>query len=109
MDMLMSFPPGTWMFQFPGFASCGYEFTARYRLRGGFPHSEIPGSTFARNSSGLIAACYVLHRLSVPRHPPNALIALDFAQLSCAGNKAAARSPSINSDDPLPCFRHDVS
>ena len=37
------------------------------------PHSEIPGSTIARISPGLIAACYVLHRLSVPRHPPNAL------------------------------------
>jgi hypothetical protein len=37
------------------------------------PHSEIPGSTIARISPGLIAACYVLHRLSVPRHPPDAL------------------------------------
>ena len=51
---------------------------------GGFPHSEIPGSTCARNSPGLIATCYVLHRLSVPRHPPNALIALDRAKPSCA-------------------------
>ena len=40
---------------------------------GGFPHSEIRGSKSARNSPRLIAACYVLHRLSVPRHPPNAL------------------------------------
>ena len=31
----------------------------------------------ARNSPELIAACYVLHRLSVPRHPPNALVMLD--------------------------------
>ena len=37
------------------------------------PHSEIPGSTIARISPRLIAACYVLHRLSVPRHPPDAL------------------------------------
>ena len=42
-------------------------------MRGGLPHSEIPGSTIARISPGLIAACYVLHRLSVPRHPPDAL------------------------------------
>src|SRR5262245_18046187 len=42
-------------------------------LTGGLPHSEIPGSTIARISPGLIAACYVLHRLSVPRHPPDAL------------------------------------
>jgi hypothetical protein len=40
---------------------------------GGFPHSEIHGSKSARNSPWLIAACYVLHRLSVPRHPPDAL------------------------------------
>ena len=40
----------------------------------GFPHSEIPGSTGARPLPGLIAACHVLHRLSVPRHSPNALL-----------------------------------
>jgi hypothetical protein len=43
-------------------------------LRGGFPHSEIPGSTVARTSPGLIAACHVLHRLLAPRHPPDALL-----------------------------------
>jgi hypothetical protein len=43
----------------------------------GFPHSEIFGSKCAGNSPKLIAACHVLHRLSVPRHPPNALVVLD--------------------------------
>ena len=52
--------------------------------RAGFPHSEIFGSKSARNSPKLIAACYVLHRLSVPRHSPNALQRL-IAKLSCAG------------------------
>ena len=74
---LMSFPPVTEMFQLAGFASRGYGFAARYRRSGGLPHSEIPGSKPARGSPGLIAACYVLHRLSVPRHPPNALLALE--------------------------------
>ena len=69
----MSFPPATEMFQFAGFAPRGYGFTARCRRSGGLPHSEILGSTLARNSPRLIAACYVLHRLSVPRHPPDAL------------------------------------
>ena len=46
-------------------------------LAGGLPHSEIPGSTIARISPGLIAACHALHRLSVPRHPPDALKTLD--------------------------------
>ena len=39
----------------------------------GFPHSEIHGSKLIRSSPWLIAAYYVLHRLSTPRHPPNAL------------------------------------
>ncbi len=69
----MSFPPATEMFQFTGFASRAYGFSAGYPLRGGLPHSEIPGSTIARISPGLFAACRVLHRLSVPRHPPDAL------------------------------------
>ena len=45
--------------------------------RGGLPHSDIHGSTPARGSPWLFAACHVLHRLLVPRHPPNALITLD--------------------------------
>jgi len=75
---LMSVPPATEMFQFAGFASRTYEFSAGYPqelpLAGGLPHSEIPGSTIARISPGLFAACRVLHRLSVPRHPPDALL-----------------------------------
>jgi hypothetical protein len=50
------------------------------RLSGGFPHSDIPGSKGALASPGLIAECHVLHRLLLPRHPPNALIALDPIQ-----------------------------
>jgi hypothetical protein len=42
----------------------------------GLPHSDICGSTNARFSPQLIAACHVLHRLLVPRHPPNALLIL---------------------------------
>ena len=67
-SLLMSFPPGTEMFQFPGFASL-----AGYTLRCGFPHSDIHGSTGARPSPQLFAACHVLLRLLAPRHPPNAL------------------------------------
>ena len=47
---------------------------------GGFPHSDIPGSKGALASPGLIAECHVLHRLLLPRHPPNALLALDPIQ-----------------------------
>jgi hypothetical protein len=64
------------MFQFPGFASSSYVFRTRYPRKGGFPHSDIRGSTIARISPRLFAACHVLHRLLAPRHPPNALISL---------------------------------
>src|SRR5882757_6976567 len=39
----------------------------------GLPHSEISGSKRACRSPKHIAACHVLHRLSVPRHPPSTL------------------------------------
>ena len=74
---LISFPLGNEMFQFPRFAPTTYVFSCQYTLRCGFPHSDISGSKGARASPELIAACYVLHRLSVPRHPPNALVMLD--------------------------------
>ena len=45
---------------------------------GGFPHSEIHGSKPICGSPWLIAACHVLHRLSVPRHSPCALYSLTF-------------------------------
>ena len=44
--------------------------------KGGFPHSEMSGSKGARASPDLIAACHVLHRLSTPRHPSEALMRL---------------------------------
>ena len=46
-------------------------------IEGGFPHSEIYGSQAVRTSPQLIAAYHVLHRLLLPRHPPNALKSLD--------------------------------
>ena len=81
------------MFQFAGFASHGYVFTMRYRSRGGFPHSEIIGSKPARGSPMLIATCYVLHRLSVPRHPPDALHMLDLDAMFIADIPRAEDKP----------------
>ena len=60
---LISFPPGTEMFQFPGFAPYTYVFSARYSLRSGFPHSDISGSMSVADSPELFAGCHVLHRL----------------------------------------------
>ena len=41
-----------------------------------FPHSEICGSMDMCSLPQLIAACHVLRRLLVPRHPPCALLHL---------------------------------
>ena len=46
----------------------------------GLPHSEIGGSGPITGFPPLIAGYHVLHRLLLPRHPPNALIALDLIQ-----------------------------
>ncbi len=49
-------------------------------LSGGLPHSEIQGLTPILGSPWLIAEYHVLHRLLLPRHSPNALLALDLIQ-----------------------------
>jgi hypothetical protein len=63
----------------------------------GLPHSEIRESTSARLSSRLFAACHVLHRLSVPRHPPDALITLDpELPNNCAARRDKPRHATAN-------------
>jgi len=42
----------------------------------GFPIRKSSDQSLLSNSPKLIAACHVLHRLLVPRHPPNALSSL---------------------------------
>ena len=97
-SLLMSFPPGTEMFQFPGFASTHYVFMCRYPSLGGFPHSDIHGSKPARGSPWLFAACHVLHRLLVPRHPPNALLILDICDAAPKSRVHHAQKPSSDPD-----------
>ncbi len=66
------------MVHFPGFARTRlwiHRAVLRF-YRSGFPHSDIPGSKPACGSPRLIAACHVLHRLLLPRHPPCALSSL---------------------------------
>ena len=67
-SLLLSLPPGTKMFQFPGFAlepgsSAGIA-------AGGFPHSDIRGSQGICPSPRLFAACHVLPRLREPQASP---------------------------------------
>ncbi len=83
------------MFQFPGFALinlCIQSISTWLCLllaapkgnnnkhSGGLPHSEIHGSKLILSSPWLIAEYHVFHRLLLPRHSPNALLALDLIQ-----------------------------
>ena len=65
------------MFQFPGLASLPYVFRqgSPGLARRGFPIRKSTGK-LASSKPWLIAGSYVLHRLSVPRHPPHALSSL---------------------------------
>ena len=70
------------------------------------PHSDIHGSKPARGSPWLFAACHVLHRLLVPRHPPNALIALEINP-PCTGaihTLSGASNPAAQQANP--CYSH---
>ena len=59
----------------------------------GFPHSEILGSKDVCSSPRLIAACRVLHRLPMPRHPPCALsIFISVKDRFDTGAESAMRS-----------------
>ena len=59
---------------------CALLISNNNRISSGLPHSEILGSKVILTSPKLIAEYHVLHRLLLPRHPPNALIALDLIQ-----------------------------
>ena len=86
----LSFPSGTEMVHFPEFARtrlCIHRAVLRF-YRSGFPHLDIPESKPACGSSRLIAACHVLHRHLLPRHPPCALsnLTIKFTQSTSAAS-----------------------
>ena len=76
-SLLLSFPPGNEMFQFPGFAPS---------LFGRMTASLPPGCPIRRSAAvtgmcplpRLIAACHVLLRFREPRHPSCALVSFRF-------------------------------
>ena len=107
-SLLMSFPPGTEMFQFPGFASAHYEFMCGYPSLGGLPHSDTHGSKPARGSPWLFAACHVLHRLLVPRHPPNALLTLEIDP-PCTGTIHPPTDDNRHRRHGHPAWQHSLS
>ena len=73
---LISFPPGTEMFQFPGFASARLCIRREDTLARGFPHSDPPWSKALCASHGTFGAWPVLRRRLMPRHPPRAFLRL---------------------------------
>nr|pir hypothetical protein TC0128 [imported] - Chlamydia muridarum (strain Nigg) [Chlamydia muridarum] len=66
------------MFQFSRccFAYLCIQYTMVDYYSTGFPHSDTSGSLLITSSPELFAGIRVLHRLSMPRHPPIALINL---------------------------------
>src|ERR1700757_1884136 len=94
----LSLPPGTEMVHFPGFAHTRlwvHRAVRRVYPRG-FPHSEIPGSKPACGSPRLIAACHVLHRRLLPRHPPCALSSLTIKLTRSTASFVVRRSSLAN-------------
>jgi hypothetical protein len=85
---LVSFPPGTEMCQFPGFAPHGLCIQPPVTPSGcpvapGCPIRRSPDQRVFGRSPELIAACNVLHRLCTPRHPPRTLSSLTTFMNSC--------------------------
>ncbi len=85
---LISFPPGTEMFQFPGFAPDGLCIQPPVTpsgcpVRTGCPIRRSPDQSAFDRSPELIAAYNVLHRLCTPRHPPCTLTSLTTFMNSC--------------------------
>ena len=110
---MLSIPPGTKMFQFPGLASTTYSFSrgSPGLTRRGCPIRRSAGK-LASSKPRLIAGSYVLHRLSVPRHPPHALTSL-VKNLTWYSNKdiqgdIRRRICSCRSLDSVHCTHYEV-
>ena len=93
-SLLFSFPGVTKMFQFTPFASAPYIPPEGGPSDTDDPAFAEPGCPIRKSrdlclldgSSGLIAACHVLHRLLAPRHPPCTLgsLTLDSPSLGAS-------------------------
>ena len=97
---LISFPVGTEMFQFSTFAPHGlciqpWVTGSACTVQLGFPIRRSSDQSLVGSSPRRIAASYVLHRLSMPRHPLYALSSLTtfVACPFCLGcNKSSCHS-----------------
>ena len=100
---LISVPPGTEMFQFPGLAPLA-QWPASPPV--GFPHSGILGLRLMCSSPRLIAAYHALHRLSMPRHPPCALLRLISNSFVSRGPTRSDLATGVDSSHPVRPANH---
>ena len=103
---LISFPPGTEMFQFPGFAPRGLCIQPRATVAGcpvppGCPIRRSPDQSVFGRSPELFAAYNVLHRLCTPRHPPCTLTSLTTFRKNC-GPAVNTRASTMNLSENTP-------
>ena len=97
-SLLMSFPPGTEMFQFPGFASFTYVFSERYPIGVGCPIRistdqsllAAPRGFSQRATSFIASQCQGIHQMP--------LLALDPRRNICS----AAQNRRAQGQDPSP-------
>ncbi len=68
----------------------------------GFPIRTPPDHSSVANSPGLIAGSNVLHRLSMPRHPPCALHSLSHKPTKQSLQKMLASTIQISNNNPTP-------
>ena len=95
-SLLISFPEGTEMFQFPSFATpglCIQPGATWILIHVGFPIRRSTDRRLHTAPRGFSQFCHVLHRLLVPRHPPNALTSLTTMNRSSPGSRPS-RAPS---------------
>src|SRR5690349_12237494 len=111
-SLLFSLPAGTEMFHFPTFPphtlfhSGAGNWT---QLQLGFPIRTSPDQRSVANSPGHIAGSHVLHRLSMPRHPPCALTNLQHKPPTHTTHPTThkrAAKPAMHTDGPRPVHNH---
>ena len=98
----LSFPSGTEMVHFPEFAHARLciQWDVPEVCREGFPIRRSPVITPVCGLPKLIAACHVLHRLSLPRHPPCALSSLTIELTPAQGAESLRSCLSYPSYSP---------
>jgi hypothetical protein len=107
-SLLLSFPRGTEMFQFPRSplpALCVQAGVPPFFAAVGCPIRTSTDRSSVGSSPWLIAATHVLHRLQAPRHPPLALLAWR-TRCSCSlcNSQGAGEQRAQITEQSKPCF-----